>query len=54
MTGDCLRILHRKRIELKIAQLQQQLPQMTGEDKRNTLLRIQELTKERQTAGRKE
>ena len=54
MAGDCLRILHRKRIEQKIAQLREQLPQMTGEDKRSTLLKIQELTKERQTAGRKE
>ena len=54
MTGDCLRILHRKRIEQKIAQLREQLPQMTGEDKRSTLLKIQELTKARQTAGRKE
>ena len=54
MTDDCLRILHRKRIEQKIAQLREQLPQMTGEDKRNTLLKIQELTKARQTAGRKE
>ena len=54
MTGDCLRILHRKRIEQKIAQLREQLPQMTGEDKRSTILKIQELTKARQTAGRKE
>ena len=54
MAGDCLRILHKKRIEEKIAALQRELPLQKGEDKRNTLLRIQELTKERQTAGRKE
>ena len=54
MAGDCLRILHRKRIEEKIAALQQELGHQTGEDKRRTLLKIQELTKERQTAGRKE
>ncbi len=54
MTGDCLRILHVKRIEERIAQLKEQAAQQRGEDKRNTLLKIQELTKERQTAGRKE
>ena len=54
MAGDCLRILHKKRIESKIAELTKALPQLKGEDKRNTLLKIQELTKERQTAGRKE
>ena len=54
MAGDCLRILHKKRIEAKIAALTSELPQLKGEDKRKTLLKIQELTKERQTAGRKE
>lgn len=54
MAGDCLRILHRKRIEAKIAALRKELAVQTGEDKRKTLLKIQELTKERQTAGRKE
>ena len=54
MAGDCLRILHRKRIERRIAELTAQLPGLKGEDKRSTLLKIQELTKERQTAGRKE
>ena len=54
MAGDCLRILHKKRIEEQIAALQKELPQLRGEDKRKTLFRIQELTKERQTAGRKE
>ena len=54
MAGDCLRILHRKRIEQRIAELTAQLPGLKGEDKRSTLLKIQELTKERQTAGRKE
>ena len=54
MADDCLRILHRKRIEEKIDALQKELAVKTGEDKRRTLLRIQELTKERQTAGRKE
>ena len=54
MAGDCLRILHKKRIEEQIAALQKELPQLRGEDNRKTLFRIQELTKERQTAGRKE
>ena len=54
MTGDCLRILHKKRIDERIAALQQELSQQSGEDKRSTLLKIQELMKERQTAGRKE
>ena len=54
MTADCLRILHVKRIEERIAELKDQLSQQKGEDKRQTLLKIQELTKERQTAGRKE
>lgn len=54
MAGDCLRILHKKRIEAQIASLQEALAQQKGEDRRRTLLKIQELTKERQTAGRKE
>ena len=54
MTADCLRILHVKRIEEQIAALKDLAAQQKGEDKRNTLLKIQELTKERQTAGRKE
>ena len=54
MAGDCLRVLHRKRIEGKIAALQKELATQKGEDKRKTLLKIQELMKERQTAGRKE
>ena len=54
MAGDCLRVLHKKRIDEKIAELKRGLEQMKGEDKRRTLLKIQELTKERQTAGRKE
>lgn len=54
MTGDCLRILHKKRIEERIAALTQEAAGLKGEDKRRTLLKIQELTKERQTAGRKE
>lgn len=54
VVGDCLRILHKKRIEEQIAALQQQVVLLKGEDKRNMLLKIQELTKERQTAGRKD
>lgn len=54
MTADCLRILHVKRIEERIAELKEQAAQQKGDDKRKTLLKIQELTKERQTAGRKE
>ncbi|MDO5378048.1 MAG: DNA primase [Clostridia bacterium] len=54
MVGDCLRVLSRKRIEQKIAELTQQAAGLKGEEKRKALLRIQELTRERQTAGRKE
>lgn len=54
MVGDLLRVLHRKRIEEEIATLNAELKHLTGEDKRRTLLKIQELTKERQTAGRRE
>lgn len=54
MTGDCLRILHKKRIEQKIAALQEEMANLKGEEKRNMLLKIQELTRERQNAGRKE
>ena len=54
MAADCLRILHVKRIEERIAELKELAAQQKGEDKRNTLLKIQELAKERQTAGRKE
>lgn len=52
MAGDCLRILHDKRIDERIAQLKQDMAAQTGEDKRKTLLKIQELMKDRQ--GRKE
>ena len=54
MAGDCLRILHKKRIEEEIDALRRQIAEQTGEDKRKTLLKIQELSKQRQTAGRKE
>ena len=54
MAGDLLRVLHRKRIDSKIAQLTQELPQLKGEEKRSVLLKIQELNREKQTAGRKE
>ena len=54
MAGDCLRVLHKKRIEAKIAALQKEIVTQSGDEKRKTLLKIQELTKERQTAGRKE
>ena len=54
MTGDCLRILHNKRIEERIASLQQEAVHLKGEDKRRVLLQILELQKQRQTAGRKE
>lgn len=54
MVSDCLRVLNRKRIERQIATLTEQAAHLKGEDKRSMLLKIQELTKERQTAGRKE
>jgi len=54
MAGDCLRILHKKRIDERIAALQQTAKGLTGEEKRSVLLQIMELQKERQTAGRKE
>jgi len=54
MAGDCLRILHLRRIDDRIAALSEQLARETGDNKRKTLLKIQELTKERQKAGRKE
>jgi len=52
MAGDCLRILHERRIDERIAALKQDMATQTGEDKRKTLLKIQELMKDRQ--GRKE
>ena len=54
MAGDCLRVLHESRIAEKIEALRQEMLHLQGEDKRKTLLKIQELTKERQKAGRKE
>lgn len=54
MVGDCLRVLGRKRIERQIAELTQKAAGLKGDEKRDVLLRIQELTRERQTAGRKE
>jgi len=54
MAGDCLRVLHNMRIDERIAALKEEAARQSGEDKRRTLLKILELTKERQTAGRKE
>ena len=54
MTGDCLRILHNKRIEERIGALQQEAVNLKGEEKRKRLQEIIELQKQRQTAGRKE
>ena len=54
MAGDCLRILHNVRIEERIAALKQDMESQKGEDKRKTLMKIQELMKDRQKAGRKE
>ncbi len=54
MTGDCLRVLHNKRIEARIAALTEEAKNLQGEDKRKVLLRIRELNLEKQTAGRKE
>ena len=54
MTRDRLRVLHKKRIEEKIAALTQEAAGLKGEEKRSVLLKIQELTREKQTAGRKE
>lgn len=47
MTGDCLRRLHKKRINEQIARLQQEVTNLKGEDKRKVLLQILELQKER-------
>jgi len=54
MAGDCLRILHNVRIEERIAALKRDMEGQKGEDKRKTLMKIQELMKDRQNAGRKE
>ncbi|MBR5224480.1 MAG: DNA primase [Clostridia bacterium] len=54
MAGDCLRILHNVRIDERIAALKQDMASQKGEDKRKTLMKIQELMKDRQKAGRKE
>ena len=54
MTGDCLRILHNKRIEERIGALQQEAVNLKGDEKRKRLQEIIELQKQRQTAGRKE
>ena len=54
MAGDCLRILHNVRIDERIAALTQDMASQKGEDKRKTLMKIQELMKDRQKAGRKE
>ena len=54
MAGDCLRILHKKRIKEKSDELTQDLANQKGPQKRETLLQIQELTKQMQTGGRKE
>ena len=52
--ADCLRVLRDRRLEQRIAALKEQMAGQSGDDKRKTLLQIQELTKERQNAGRKE
>ena len=40
--------------EEKIAALKSEMAGLKGEEKRSVLLKIQELTREKQTAGRKE
>ncbi len=58
IAGDCLRVLHKKRMENQIAQLTEQMKTLDGEERHNAVLKINELigelTKERQTAGRKD
>ena len=52
--SDCLRALRVRRIDTEIANLTERAKGLTGEEKRGVALRIQELTRERQTAGRKD
>ena len=54
MAGDCLRKLHNKRIDERIAALKQEAANLGAEEKRRVLSKIIELQKEKQTAGRKE
>ena len=53
MTGDCLRILHNKRIDEKIEALQQEAVNLKGEEKRKRLLEIIELQKQKTDSRKK-
>ena len=53
MTGDCLRILHHKRIDERIATLQQEAVNLRGEDKRKRLMEILELQKQKTDSRKK-
>ena len=53
MTGDCLRILHHKRIDERIAALQQEAVNLRGEDKRKRLAEILELQKQKTDSRKK-
>ena len=48
--SDCLRALRARRIDGEIAELTERAKGLAGEDKRRVVQRIQELTRERQTA----
>ena len=53
MTGDCLRILHNKRIDEKIEALQQEAVNLKGEEKRKRLFEIIELQKQKTDSRKK-
>jgi len=53
MTGDCLRILHNKRIDERIEALQQEAVNLKGEEKRKRLLEIIELQKQKTDSRKK-
>lgn len=53
MTGDCLRILHNKRIDEKIEALHQEAVNLKGDEKRKRLLEIIELQKQKTDSRKK-
>ena len=54
MVADCLRVLEKKRRENEINALKEKMSTQQGEEKRGTLMRIQELLAQENRTGRRE
>ena len=54
MVADCLRVLEKKRRENEINALKEKMSTQQGEEKRGTMMRIQELLAQENRTGRRE